>query len=104
MDERLRARYERESRRPRTSVIAAIESLGLRPGMRMADVGCGPGAHLGLFARHLEPGGEAIGVDLDEDRLVVAGEFHPDLVARGIVRLQPGDIARLPFDDGELDL
>jgi ubiquinone/menaquinone biosynthesis C-methylase UbiE len=104
MDERLRARYERELRHPRSSVVAAIDSLGLRPGMRMADVGCGPGAHLGLFARHLEPGGEVIGVDLDEDRLAVAAEFQADPIARGAVRLQPGDIARLPFDDGDLDL
>ncbi len=43
------------------------ELAGLRPGARVADVGCGPGAVLALLAEIVGPDGRAVGVDADPD-------------------------------------
>src|SRR5438874_1379645 len=46
--------------------------VGLRPGMRCLDVGCGSGAVSLKLARLVGPGGRAVGVDLDERCLGLA--------------------------------
>ena len=56
-DAELRQQALRELERPRPSVVAGIDALGLRPGMRVLDAGCGPGAHLRLFAERVAPDG-----------------------------------------------
>lgn len=104
MDEQLRDHVLNELRRPRSSVVAAITELGLRPGMRLIDIGCGPGAHLGLFAGGVIPGGEVVGLDSDAERLAVAAELHPELAADGSVRLEEGDLHHLPFEDDAFDV
>ncbi len=43
------------------------ELAGLRPGARVADVGCGPGAVLAVLAGIVGPDGDAVGVDADPD-------------------------------------
>jgi SAM-dependent methyltransferase len=40
-------------------------AAGLRPGARVADVGCGPGAILEMLASIVGPAGTAVGVDAD---------------------------------------
>lgn len=42
---------------------------GIRPGMRVADIGCGPGKTSHILYQMVQPGGEVIGVDLSEKRL-----------------------------------
>src|SRR5882757_11549895 len=41
----------------------ALHLAGLRPGMRVLDVGCGPGDVSFLAARLVGPTGEVVGVD-----------------------------------------
>jgi SAM-dependent methyltransferase len=69
--------------------------LELRPGMRVADVGCGSGQHLARFAEAVAPGGEAVGYD-----------FSPDAVAqargRGVLA-EVADAAALPAPDAAFD-
>jgi SAM-dependent methyltransferase len=51
---------------------------GLKPGMRVADLGCGSGKtsyHLNLLAN---PGGETIGVDISTQRIGFAKEHYVD--------------------------
>jgi ubiquinone/menaquinone biosynthesis C-methylase UbiE len=48
-----------------------IQALGLKPGMRLLDVGCGPGRHCHALAR---AGLEVIGLDISSAFLVAAGE------------------------------
>ena len=67
-----------------------IEELRLRPGMRLLDVGCGPGRHSHAFAAR---GIEVVGVDIAMAFLQVAGEGC-------WVR---GDARRLPFPPGSFD-
>ncbi len=46
-----------------------VEELGLRPGMRLLDVGCGPGRHSHAFAAR---GVEVVGVDISRRFVEVA--------------------------------
>jgi ubiquinone/menaquinone biosynthesis C-methylase UbiE len=77
------------------------DRLGLRPGRRVVEVGCGLGDLVLELAATVAPGGEAVGVD-----------SSPALLERARRRLEPatngvrfvlGDAHRLPFDAGTFD-
>ncbi len=42
---------------------------GIRPGMRIADIGCGPGKTTHILSEMAQPGGKAVGIDFSEDRI-----------------------------------
>jgi ubiquinone/menaquinone biosynthesis C-methylase UbiE len=73
----------------------------LRPGMRLLDVGCGPGSITRGLAERLAPG-EVVGLDLSPDALAVARE---DAAARGLayLRYELGSVYELPFADASFD-
>lgn len=48
-----------------------VEALGLEPGMRVLDVGCGPGRHCHALARR---GMQMVGADISQAFLAAAGE------------------------------
>jgi ubiquinone/menaquinone biosynthesis C-methylase UbiE len=48
--------------------------IGLKPGMHVADIGCGPGTVTFFLARHISPAGIAYGVDSSTEQLNVALE------------------------------
>jgi ubiquinone/menaquinone biosynthesis C-methylase UbiE len=52
-----------------------LDALGLGPGQRAADLGCGTGALLSLMAERVGPSGRVIGVDRDA-RLLAAAREH----------------------------
>lgn len=93
----LRSQAAAEAADPRPSVVASIAALGLKPGMRVLDAGCGAGAHLRLFAETVGPQGRVIGLDVDPARLAVAKGLCADLIGSGRVRLEEGDLTRLPL-------
>jgi SAM-dependent methyltransferase len=73
----------------------------LTPGMRLLDVGCGPGTITLGFAAAVAPG-EVIGVDvaetvLDQARSAAAAAAVPN------VRFQMADAASLPYEDSSFD-
>ncbi len=47
----------------------AIDELDLRPGLRVADVGCGPGVLTLPIARAVAPGGEVVALDMQAKML-----------------------------------
>jgi SAM-dependent methyltransferase len=67
-----------------------VAELGLEPGTRVLDVGCGPGRHCHALRRH---GVETVGLDVSSAFLAAAGEGS-------WVR---GDARRLPFGKGAFD-
>jgi ubiquinone/menaquinone biosynthesis C-methylase UbiE len=67
-----------------------VEALGLAPGQRVLDVGCGPGRHAHALA---ERGLEVVGLDISQEFLAAAG-------SGAWVR---GDAQRLPFAAGRFD-
>jgi SAM-dependent methyltransferase len=71
-------------------VAFLVEALELAPGMRVLDVGCGPGRHALALARR---GIEVVGVDISERFLAVARRDAPPLAS--FVR---HDARSLPFD------
>jgi SAM-dependent methyltransferase len=103
VSEAYRAEVAREIAHPRQGIVAAIAALGLGPGQRVLDVGCGAGPHLGLFAGAVAPGGRVVGLDLAAERLALAAEHWAGRVADGSVALREGDHDALPFGDGEFD-
>jgi ubiquinone/menaquinone biosynthesis C-methylase UbiE len=73
----------------------------LRPGMRLLDLGCGPGSITLGLAEAVAPG-EVVGVDLQPSQVAQAQALS---AARGVknVRFEVADVYRLPFPDGSFD-
>lgn len=72
---------------------------GIRPGMRVADIGCGPGLTTNVLHRLVQPGGRAIGVDFSESRIAHAKTRYKDGGAQFLCRNILEDLSELgPFD------
>ena len=74
---------------------AALRRVGLEPGQRVLDIGCGVGAFLRLVA---ERGGEPHGIDASEALVSFARTRLPD------AELRVGEMEDLPWDDDTFDL
>jgi ubiquinone/menaquinone biosynthesis C-methylase UbiE len=74
----------------------------LRAGMRLLDVGCGPGSITRGLAERLAPG-EVVGVDPSEETLEAA---RRDAAARGLanLRYETASVYALPFPDASFDV
>jgi len=73
-----------------------FEAAGVRPGMRVLDVGCGSGDTSLLLAEMVGPSGSVVGVDRAADAIVAA---RGRSVGRDNVRFVEGDPSDLRFDD-----
>jgi ubiquinone/menaquinone biosynthesis C-methylase UbiE len=81
----------------------AGRAIALRSSGEAADIGCGPGYLVVELAR-LAPGLRVTGVDLSEEMLVQGRKKAAGAGVGDRVGFRQGDAARLPFDDGSLDL
>jgi len=74
----------------------------LQPGMRLLDVGCGPGSITRGLAQRLAPG-EVVGLDLSRETLASARE---DAAQRGLTNLTyvEGSVYQIPFPDASFDV
>jgi ubiquinone/menaquinone biosynthesis C-methylase UbiE len=74
----------------------------LRPGMRLLDVGCGPGSITRGLAERVAPG-PVIGLDLSRETLAAA---RHEAAARGLanLRYEEGSVYQLPFPDASFDV
>jgi SAM-dependent methyltransferase len=72
-----------------------LDAAAVGPGMRVLDVGCGPGA---LAAAAGARGAQVIGVDLAEGMLAEAARRHPE------IEFARADAEALPFGDGTFDV
>jgi ubiquinone/menaquinone biosynthesis C-methylase UbiE len=81
---------------------AAVLLPELRPGMRLLDVGCGPGSITRGLAERVAPG-EVIGLDLSQETLEAA---RHDAAVRGLhnLRYEEGSVYRLRFPDASFDV
>jgi ubiquinone/menaquinone biosynthesis C-methylase UbiE len=83
------------------ATAAAFLLSHLRPGMRLLDCGCGPGAITLGLAEAVAPG-EAIGIDLEPTELAKARALAAE---RGIanVRFETGNVYELPYAGASFD-
>ena len=73
---------------------AGLRHIGVRPGMRHLDVGCGAGEALRLSR---QMGAVIFGFDASETLVRIANELLPEAEYR------VGDMEALPYDDGSFD-
>lgn len=81
-------------------VLQQARWAGLHPGMRVVDVGCGPGKTTATLFEAASPGGEAVGIDVFAERLAFASDHYaqPGIAfVRGNVLDELGDLGQFDF-------
>lgn len=62
---------------------AVVEALPLRPGLRVLEIGCGPGAAAREVARRVGPGGHVLAVDRSATAIAQLAASAADLIDAG---------------------
>jgi ubiquinone/menaquinone biosynthesis C-methylase UbiE len=96
----LHATRAEELERARRDPAAVFGALGLRPGLRLLDVGCGTGDYLRAMAPLVAPG-PAVGIDLSTELVTQAERLSPG--DQPNLSYQVGDVYDLPFPDASFD-
>ena len=73
-EEALRLDLKTDSRIVQTQALWA----GIKPGMRIADLGCGPGKTTFELNRLVQPAGQSVGVDIARQRITYAEAHYSD--------------------------
>lgn len=73
---------------PSPRLAALVDALPLAPGMRVLEIGCGPGAALREVARRIGPGGHALGIDRSAATIRQAGAACAEAIAAGRLSLR----------------
>jgi SAM-dependent methyltransferase len=76
-DETTRLRRQSEELRPQTAEL--LDRIGLRPGQRAIDLGCGPSGILDLLSAAVSPGGHVVGLDADPIHTAMASQYADEL-------------------------
>jgi SAM-dependent methyltransferase len=77
--------------------------LGLGPGQRVLDVGCGTGVVTRAAAKRVAPSGCVVGLDASSALLTVARQYADAEGLGALIELRQGDCRRLPFPDASFD-
>ena len=85
----------------RQATMAFAEQFGVRPGMRLLDIGCGLGGAARFFAH--EHGCQVTGIDLSGEYVDVANALAARVGLDERVFFEPGSALALPFDPGSFD-
>jgi SAM-dependent methyltransferase len=80
----------------------ALDCLGLRPGQRVVDLGCGSGRTTLELAARVGPGGEAVGVDISAEMLARARE-RAARAGAGNVEFVHADVQVHDLGEGRFD-
>ena len=72
---------------------------GIAPGMRVVDVGCGPGKTTHMLNELVQPEGSALGIDLSEERASFAQKYY----SSDTVSFARRDLLKPLSDLGEFD-
>ncbi len=76
-----------------------IASLGLSPGMRILDAGCGTGESLPWLLEEVEPSGQVVGIDLAAAHVDVARRY-----SSANIEVLQGDLLTAPLATASFDL
>ncbi|MBN3933096.1 class I SAM-dependent methyltransferase [Streptomyces verrucosisporus] len=98
--------YDRDDDAPLPEAVHRVTrkvtgTLGLRPGERVLDAGCGPGETALFLARRY--GARVTGVTVSDVELEAARRRAGTAGPKGLVDFRHGDYMELPFPDGSFD-
>jgi SAM-dependent methyltransferase len=82
---------------------AMLRAVGLQPGWRVLDAGCGPGSYLPLLGALLGPQGSIAALDLAPENIAAGRAATASAPLPCPIRWHQGDIRALPFPDGTFD-
>src|SRR2546421_7432258 len=80
-----------------------LELLGVAPGERALDLGCGSGVVTRELAKRVAPNGRVVGCDSSEALLDVARKYARDAGLEKVIEFRAADCRELPFADGSFD-
>jgi ubiquinone/menaquinone biosynthesis C-methylase UbiE len=103
LDEGEVERYRMMAEQARAAEADLWELAGIRPGARVADVGCGPGAVLPALSAAVGPGGTVQAVDADPGA-VAAARALADAAGLENVEVTEGRADRTGLEPGSLDV
>ncbi|AYG79773.1 Demethylmenaquinone methyltransferase [Streptomyces hundungensis] len=82
---------------------AALDEVGLRPGLHVLDAGCGSGAFLPWLCDLVGPDGRISAIDLAEENAALAAERLGHHRESGTFEVRQGDVGDLPYEDDSFD-
>lgn len=98
-------RYLQRGDRLRAALLRqVIETLEIRSGARLLDIGCGIGLQALQLVGRTRPGSQLIGLDISRALLAYAKEKKAATADARQISFTQGDMGRLPFADGSFDL
>ena len=97
------ARLQRQADELAPDSAALLARVGLRPGRRAIDLGCGPRGILDLLAARVAPGGQVVGLDADPAHTAMAAGFVSSQMLRD-VRIVTADARRTGLRSASFDL
>jgi precorrin-6B methylase 2 len=80
---------------------AVVDALPLRPGLRVIEIGCGPGAAVGEVARRVSPGGHVLAIDRSAKAIEQLTRTNADLIDAGVVSVMTLSVEEFSLDRGE---
>jgi cyclopropane fatty-acyl-phospholipid synthase-like methyltransferase len=78
-----------------------VDALPLRPGLRILEIGCGPGAMAREMARRLEGRGHVLAIDRSATALRQAETGSADEIAAGTLAFRQSDAETFALAKGE---
>ena len=96
-------RLSRQSAELRPLAAALLDRVGVRPGQRVIDLGCGPAGIIELLCDRVGPTGQVVGLDVDPVVLSRARELASGQ-GLGCVRIIEGDARRTGLPSSSFDV
>lgn len=88
--------FQMQADNARQYVVPFVEQYKpITAGMRVLEIGC---AEAGVLKAFIEKGCVAVGVELEESRLVLAREFMKDELQKGVISFVSKDIYKVDID------
>jgi ubiquinone/menaquinone biosynthesis C-methylase UbiE len=97
------ARLRRQADELEPDSAALLDRVGLRPGDRAIDLGCGPRGVIELLANRVSPGGRVVGLDGDPAHVAMASELVAER-ALSDVEIVSADARHTGLESGSFDL
>jgi SAM-dependent methyltransferase len=87
--------------RPSPRLQEIVDALPLRPGLRVLEIGCGPGAAARAVAERVGPTGRVLAIDRSAraiEKLLASG---PALIEAGVLTARVAAVEHLELEPGE---